>query len=110
MENLKKGKILLLIVILLSISIILVVYIKDKNQSKQLNLESGENINNLKNQQEKIIKIEGTKMLGNIEISNIQIKLVQLNQCEVTANVRNTSEGFLETTNVELIVINENGN
>jgi len=59
---------------------------------------------------QKQIRINQTKQIGKIEISNICIKLVDKNKSELSADVKNLSQEYLEPTNVEIRVIDETGN
>lgn len=76
-----------------------------QNNDEQLNQsESGfENIDT------EIISIPGIKKLGNIEISDIRIKLLERDKCEITADLKNTTEEFIESKNVIIKAINESG-
>lgn len=55
------------------------------------------------------INIQENKFVGNIGFSNIKIKLIDDKKCEVTANIKNISDEYLEPTNIEIRVLNENG-
>lgn len=70
---------------------------------------SGEQIvdNNQKQNTKKIIA--GKRQVGNIEFSNIVIELVENNRCRVTADIKNTSEEFLTSKDIEIRVKNEKG-
>lgn len=62
------------------------------------------------NGDEKIIKkIDGVKKLGDIEISDIQIELIEKGRCRVTGKVKNTSDKDLPSTSVSIRVLNESG-
>lgn len=91
-----------------------------KKQNDEQNINNNEATNQIveqDNQQNKqqevvypqIVKMEGTKQLGDIELSNIVITLEERNKCKLTANVKNTSDKDLAPTNVEIKVINEKG-
>ena len=54
---------------------------------------------------QKQIRINQTKQVGEIEISNICIKLVDKNKSELSADVKNLSQEYLEPMNVEIRVI-----
>ena len=87
-----------------------------KKQNKEQNINSNEVTNQIVEENKKqevvypqIVKMEGTKQLGDIELSNIVITLEERNKCKLTANVKNTSDKDLAPTNVEIKVINEKG-
>lgn len=105
----KTKKIIFLFFVLIVAAIAMLYAIPRAIQTNYTNQEN--DIDNQINQEfrEKTVSINGTKQLGNIEISNIKIKLVEPNKCEVTADVRNTSDEDLPPTNVEIKVINKNG-
>lgn len=97
----------------------------DENNNTQINQQvnqGNEDINNAKDDSNtnvndsgnevkgnKIKKIDGIKMVGDIEVSNIQIELIEEGRCRVTADVKNTSDNDLPPTNVSLKVINQSG-
>ena len=86
---------------------------KDKNNQQPNNNEATNQIVEQNKQQEvvypQIVNLEGTKKLGDIEISDIVITLEERNKCKLTTKVKNTSDKDLEPTNVEIKVINEKG-
>ena len=43
-----------------------------------------------------------TKKVGDIEISDIKITLIEKNNCRIEAKVKNTGDKFLESTNIEI--------
>lgn len=49
------------------------------------------------------------KKVGNIELSNIKITLIEKNKCKLEADVYNNSEEFLSSTNVDIKAIKANG-
>ena len=84
------------------------------NQGNDINIsgneEKQEDSNaNKENKENKITKIDGIKKVGDIEVSNIQIELIEEGRCRFTADVKNTSENDLPPTNVSLKVINQSG-
>lgn len=86
---------------------------KDNNQEIINNNEVTNQIVEENKQQEvvypQIVKLEGTKKMGDIEISDIEITLEERNKCKLTTKVKNTSDKDLAPTNVEIKVINEKG-
>lgn len=87
-----------------------------KNQNEEQNINNNEATNQIveENKQQEvvypqIVKMDGTKQLGDIELSNIVITLEERNKCKLTADVKNTSDKDLEPTNVEIRVINDKG-
>ena len=62
-----------------------------------------------KDNENKEFYIDGVKVLGDIEISNIKITLLESKKCEFTADVKNTSIEYLKATNVRIKVIDKNG-
>ena len=46
-----------------------------------------------------------TKKVGDIEISDIKITLIEKNNCRIEAKVKNTGDKFLESTNIEIKAI-----
>ena len=49
------------------------------------------------------------KKLGDIEIKDIKIKLVEESKCELIATVKNTSESYLDATNLRIKIIDNKG-
>ncbi len=49
------------------------------------------------------------KKVGNIELKNIRITLIEKNHCKVEADVYNSSDEFLPSTNVEIKSITSSG-
>ena len=86
---------------------------KDNNQENINNNEGTNQIVEENKQQEvvypQVVKLEGTKKMGDIEISDIEITLEERNKCKLTTKVKNTSDKDLAPTNVEIKVINEKG-
>ena len=73
-----------------------------------------DNVNNENNKKENssgdtYIELPGTKKIGDIEISNIRIELIEKDRCRFTASVKNMTDKFLTPTNVSIKVINEKG-
>lgn len=50
-----------------------------------------------------------TKKVGDIEISDIKITLIEKNNCRIEAKVKNTGDKFLESTNIEIKAIDDEG-
>lgn len=92
--------------IVLVLVVIGIVVLGVRKQETPQNINSNINSNNANSNN---IKIEGTKKVGDIEFSNIRINLVGRNECEFLADVKNTSENFLDSTNVRIIIIEEDG-
>ena len=53
--------------------------------------------------------LDETKKAGDVEFSNIEIKLVGRNKSEFRADVKNTADKFLESSKVRIKVLDENG-
>lgn len=53
--------------------------------------------------------IDGTKRVGELEFSDIRIKLLKSEKCEFLASVENLSQEYLNTQSVEISVIDESG-
>ena len=53
--------------------------------------------------------IAGTKMIGDVEFSNITIGKISDNKCVVTADVKNLSKEFSEAERLSIKVLDENG-
>lgn len=84
------------------------------NQGNEINVSGNNEGEKSGNENEeikenKITKIDGIKKVGDIEVSNIQIELIEEGRCRVTADVKNTSDNDLPPTNVSLKVINQSG-
>ena len=84
------------------------------NQGNEINVSGNNEGEKADNENEeikenKITKIDGIKKVGDIEVSNIQIELIEEGRCRVTADVKNTSDNDLPPTNVSLKVINQSG-
>ncbi len=79
---------------------------EENNQQEEQVLN--ESSNQIK-QEEKVVQIKGVKRVGDIEISNIEITLVEKNKCMVTADVKNVTSEYIEPTNVRLKITDESG-
>ena len=84
------------------------------NQGNEINVSGNNEGEKSGNENEeikenKITKIDGIKKVGDIEVTNIQIELIEEGRCRVTADVKNTSDNDLPPTNVSLKVINQSG-
>ncbi len=69
-----------------------------------------------KPQEKQIVTVSGDtvyysqgKKVGNIELKNIRITLIEKNRCKVEADVYNSSDEFLPSTNVEIKSITSSG-
>lgn len=82
---------------------------ESQQQEQQQEPQNKEENEQPKQEDDKTKKFDSIKKLGDIEITNITIKLVEKNRCEITANVKNTSDNFIKSTNAEIRVLNENG-
>ncbi len=107
----KKKKIILricLILVIVLLGVVIFKFVKKGNDLPQddvtNNVTSGDNFK----LEEK--SIEEIKKVGDIEISNIKITLVQEEESKITANVKNTSENDIEATNVEIKIIRNGKN
>ena len=67
-------------------------------------------------QEKQIVTVSGDsvyysqgKKVGNIELKNIRITLIEKNHCKVEADVYNSSDEFLPSTNVEIKSITSSG-
>lgn len=87
--------------------------VKEEQLKKEYNVKSGINgrIEQDSNDEEKIeyIEYEGTKSVGKVEFSNIQIAKIANNKCIFMADVKNTSKDFLKAEKVSISVIDQNG-
>lgn len=113
MKN-KKIKIILIIVLILML-LVGVYFVITKNAKNNISASNDENNLNAEIQNSEVtnkpskVDIKGVKKVGDIEISNIRIELVEKGKCELLADVRNTSDEFQEATNLRIKVIDENG-
>lgn len=118
----RKKLILIILLIAVLLGGIYIAYAKGlifKSQGEpdnQIEQNSGDVIqNNTQNsgeanqETESIVHIQGTKIINDIEITNIQIKLVEKKKCEFTADVKNTTDQYKEATNLRIKVINASG-
>ncbi len=104
----QKKKIILricLILVIVLLGVIIFKIIKKGNDLPQddviSNVTSGDNF------EIKEKSVEEIKKVGDIEISNIKITLIQEEESKITANVKNTSGNYLEPTNVEIRIIRD---
>lgn len=113
-ECMKKAQKIILIVclILILLGIGIAIWCSAPKTLPMVDDKQGEKVDNTND----IITISGdevqlnlTKKVGDIEISDIKINLIEKNNCKVETKVKNTGDKFLEATNVELKAIDENG-
>ena len=52
---------------------------------------------------------EGSKQLEGVEFSNIRVKELERNKCEFVADVKNTTDKFLEPSNIRVKVVDDSG-
>lgn len=55
------------------------------------------------------IHISGTKRIDDVEITNIKLKTLKARKCEITANVKNTSNNYTDVINAELVITMKDG-
>jgi len=101
--NKKKVQIRIICIVILVLLITSMFYIFS------LKDESKEQLNNTEISEIRNVNIAGTKMVGDIEFSNIRINLISRNKCEFLADIRNTADKFLEQTKVRIKAINSKG-
>ena len=85
-----------------------------QNDKNNINVGANEeNLNNTNNDAEsntaEVIQIKGTKTIEDIEISNIQIKKIETNKYRFSSDVKNLTDKFLESKNIENRALNEKG-
>ena len=95
---------ILLIIVLVAIISFSVSKIESMNQDV-----SGEHLNNIEVAEVKNVSIDGIKKVEDIEFSNIRINLISKNKCEFLADVKNTTDKFLDSTQVRIKIINSKG-
>lgn len=92
----------------------------EANKQTETEVQNDKNNNNVDMNEEKtnndaesntaeVIQIKGTKTIEDIEISNIQIKEIETNNYRFSADVKNLTDKFLESKNIEIRALNENG-
>lgn len=116
LEGKKKVIVIGVIAVLVIGAIVLAVNMGGSNDNPAGNTGNGGNAGNNGNNQNientvnnQYVNIEGTKTVGNIEFSNIRINLVEENKCEFLADVKNTTQDFLNSTNIRIKVIDASG-
>lgn len=77
------------------------------SEGSNTNTQNSDNLENRIVDEDGTVTLNVTKKLGAIEFSNIKIKLVERNKCELKADVKNTSDEFLEPVNVQIKAINQ---
>ena len=112
-----KKKIIILIMFLIMLLICLVTFNKnledvyqndgDQNSGKDNSKEVNNIYENISGEVYKELNVK--KRVGDIEISNVRIELLEKDKCRFTASVKNVSDKFLTPTNLSVKVINQNG-
>ena len=112
-----KKKILVLgILCLILIGVVILVMAKlgafkadDNNIENSGNIGENQKVEEQVSNDDGYVHIKGIKTVGGIEFSNIRIGLVSENKCEFLADVKNVTDGYLESTNIRIKVIDHNG-
>ena len=97
-----------IILIILSLSLC-VIFFKGKNQSPVLDDEQNQVEMNEIVFEDGVTKLNISKQVENLKISNFEITKTSSNKSKLEANVLNTSDEIIEASTVEIIVTNENG-
>lgn len=112
MKNLKtKIIIILLIVLMLLIVLCIGFMIKPKEKNNEIiDLPNDIESSKLDEKEKKNeIGLESVKMIGDIEVSNMKIVLVEDDKCEFLSDVKNTSDKFQEATSLRIKIIDNSG-
>ena len=116
MKNQKKKIVVIgAVVILCAVVIGVMAFSKTGSNNQKPNNNQSVNTNNITldtgniEVEQTVFEIPGTKKLGDIEITNIKIEKLDSRKCELTADIKNTSENFIESQNIRVKTIDENG-
>ena len=117
MKNKDKKIIAIGVVTILCIAVIVVMAVsKSGSNSENQNNDNNQQVNtnithNTENNEEEqtIFEIPGTKKLGDVEITNIKIEKLDSRKCELTADIKNTSDNFIESQSVRVKTLNDAG-
>ena len=117
MKNKDKKIIAIGVVTILCIAVIVVMAVsKSGSNSENQNNDNNQQVNtnithNTENNEEEqtIFEIPGTKKLGDVEITNIKIEKLDSRKCELTADIRNTSDNYIESQSVRVKTLNDAG-
>lgn len=110
----KKIKIIALIVLLIVVGVIGVTKLKPKDNENDIiqnnnNLIVNENKEN-EAQKDKTIYIAGTKMIGNVEVTNIKLTPIENMKWEFTADIKNTAMDYFPESNIRIKLKDKSGN
>ena len=81
----------------------------NNNQIVNTNTNITHNTGNNNEEEQTIFEIPGTKKLGDVEITNIKIEKLDSRKCELTADIKNTSDNFIESQSVRVKTLNDAG-
>ena len=108
-EHMKKSqKIILAVCLAVSVIAIVAIVCILARRPEPIEDNIGGNVNNsgdLVTSSGDEMYLNVTKKVGDIEISDIKITLIEKNNCRIEAKVKNTGDKFLESTNIEIKAI-----